>query len=444
MSALTAFLLAALVASCLLLVSDAFRHRAGVLGLPFLAGVGMLGFLVPQAIGVARSPGMVPEAGLNKALVMCTLCTLALYWGWQKPARPAWFQARKQRYSPGALYVLGLVLLGTGLVGFFKLASLSGGIAAHFSTSGSYTLTWSGLPVMYYFFSIYLSPGLLICSLIALRMKRPLGLIPAAMAAAIQLATIVFLGRRSNTVDFLVSIGCILYFARGWAPPRSLVLAAAPLIAIAMFLAPEYRSHSEIGGDQEKLRQIDIGSTLDGVLKGTQAEFWSLCYIVQITDENRLYQYGAGFYNTFIAYFVPKLVFGEEAKANLFIPLPSVDHIANSEGWEMPYGGVSTGPGTAYKEFWFLGAACFYFLGRFMKYLWTRATNSTDVVSQAMYAMALTCSVACLTNDMYAIYVPVFMFWVPVLWLTRARLFRSGGYKRATAAGRARPCLLAP
>jgi hypothetical protein len=164
---------------------------------------------------------------------------------------------------------------------------------------------------------------------------------------------------------------------------------------------------------------------------------------VQVTDENHMYQYGAGIYNTFIADFVPKLWFGEQTKADLFIRLPSVDHTANSEVWEMPYGMVPTGPGSAYKEFGFFGATWFYFLGRFMRYLWTRATNTSDVISQAMYAMALTCSVACLTNDMYAIYGPVFTFWLPVLCLVKARLFARARSEYANVAG-IRRATLAP
>jgi hypothetical protein len=53
-----------------------------------------------------------------------------------------------------------------------------------------------------------------------------------------------------------------------------------------------------------------------------------------------------------------------------------------------------------------------------MRYLWLRAGPGGDLISQAAYIFLLTPAVASVVNDMYAIYVPVFMFWIPLLVLT--------------------------
>jgi hypothetical protein len=275
---------------------------------------------------------------------------------------------------------------------------------------------------VYSFIASYLAPALVFCCLTAIKRRSILRLIPAGIVVAIQLATIIFLGRRSDTVSLFLSVACILYFARGWLPPRLLVYALMPLAAAGMFLAPAYRTHSEFEADRSALKNIDATATVESVFAGQRAEFWSLCYIVQITDDSALYHYGAGFYNELIFMFVPKLIVGEEGKAALVIPVQYPYHIANNYEWVIPYGMVPTGPGVAYEEFWFFGAALFYLLSRFLKYLWIRATEGGDLVSQGMYALTVTYAMSSLTNDLFAIYGPIFMFCLPILLITRSRL----------------------
>ena len=433
MSVFSLVLLTAFAASCVLLISAAFHSRAGMLHFPFLAGAGLLGFLVPQAIGIVRNPEMAPGPGIDKALLMCTLCALAIHYGWRSPIPYRWKLAARRCPLP-RMYSIGLALMAVGLAGFYKLTSLSGGIAAHYSSHGNYSLKWSGLPVVYSFLADYLVAGLALCTLAAFALKSNPRLLPPAVAVAIQLATIVFLGRRSAAVNLLVFFGCTAWFAKLWLPPRSFWIAAAPLAAIAMFLAPEYRSHSQLGADHERIKDIGVRQTLAKVFDGTPAEFWSLCHLVQITDDTGLYQYGAGLYNAFIADFVPKLLVGEDRKQALLIPMRNAEHVPNAYVWEMPYGMVSTGPGTAYREFWFFGCLYFYFLARFMRYLWTRAETAGDLLAKAAYMLSATPAIASVTNDMCGIYGPIFTFWLPLVLLTNitapARLsdFRRVGF----------------
>lgn len=422
MTILSVILLAALAGSCFLLIVDGFRRRTGILELPFLAGGAMAGYLLPQAIGVARNVGMAPQAGIYKALIMCTLCTLATYLGWHRHVPDKWLQPSARRYSNGGLYALGIVLLGIGLFGYLKLTALSGGIAGHYSRKGSYALTWSGISVVYYFFTMYLAPAMVLCSLVAIKSKSIVGLIAPGIVVAIQLATVVFLGRRTEAVSLFLSIACILYFSRGWLPPRLLVYALIPVGAAGVFLAPEYRAHSEIGNDPSAINNIDSASTVSSVFAGTRGEFWTACYLIQITDENFLYQFGAGFYNTFINYYIPKMIVGPDVKAALLIPIPAADHIANDYAWEIPLGMVPTGPGSVYQQFWFFGAVLYFYLARFLKYLWTKATIGKDLLSQATYALAATAVLASIVNDFYAIYITIFMFWLPLLLISRIGL----------------------
>jgi hypothetical protein len=414
MSAITIFLLASFAAACLLLLAPALRRRSGILEFPFAAGCGLAGFLFPQAVAVARSADAPPD-GVVKALLMCTLVALAVYAGWTEAAPARWSAPRQSRYPVRRLYWIGAAALAVGLAGFLKLASLSGGILGHYSTHGNYALEWRGLPVIYDFFAQYLMPGLVLCGLAGLLLGGGIRLLPPAVALAVQLAAIVFLGRRSVLVSVVASAGCLLYFAKGWLPSRQLVLCAAPLIALAMFIAPEYRKHSQIGGDIGRLRDVDFHVLIGTDPQAGLTEFWGLANYIHATGEDGLYEYGAGVYNTFVQMFVPKVIVGEAGKAAMMIPTRET-----LGGWHLPYGMVATGAGTAYRQFWFFGCLWFYALSRLMRYLWLRGTAGGDLEAQAAYVFLLTPAVASVVNDMYAIYMPVFMFWIPLALLTWA------------------------
>jgi len=396
-------------------MSGALRHRVALLQFPFLAGAGMAGFLLPQAIGIVRNPSLVPESGLNKALLMCSLCCAAVYFGWRQPAPRRWLSRPPHPAPLRSVFWLGVLLTGVGMFGYWKLTSLTGGVAEYYSTRGNYALSWAGLPVVYYFISTYMLAGSALCGFSALALKSKLRLLPVCTVALIQLAAIVFLGRRSVAIELLVALACLAFFGKGWFPPRTVLLILAPVLALAMFVAPEYRTHSQLGGDSERIKDIDPARTLGTVLEGSQGEFWSLCYLVQVTDDRALHQFGAGLYNTFVAYFVPKILVGEDVKRGLFLHVESPESTANDFGWDMPYGMVATGAGTAYVQFWFPGCLCFYALARFMRYLWARATVNRDIFAQVGYALFATPAIGCLTNDMYGIYGPLFMFWLPLL-----------------------------
>ena len=208
------------------------------------------------------------------------------------------------------------------------------------------------------------------------------------------------------------TIGCALYFARNIAPPRALALALTPLAMAAMFLAPAYRSRT-LNRRWDQVRQIPVSETLHNVLSGNEGEFWTEAYLMEIADTQGLYQFGAGFYNTLVQYFVPKMIVGEDFKAKLTVNLPTARTVGNNLGLSVPYGMVPTGPYSVFEQFWYFGVACYFFLARWLRRHWNRVLEG-DFWSQVVYAMAVTNGVAAVTNDIFAIYVPLFMFIVPV------------------------------
>ena len=430
MDTASTFLLAAFGGACVLLLASGLRRRSGVFEFPFLAGGGLLAFLFPQALGLVTGGDPAPHDGMVRALLMSTLCALAIYVGWREKTPERWSAPADREYPLRRLYGMGLGALAIGLAGFLKLVSLSGGIAAHYSTHGNYALEWKGMPVVYDFFSLFLIPGLLLCGLAGLAMGSKLRLIAPTIALTVHLAAIVFLGRRLVLVSVALSIGCLLYFGKGWAPPRRLAL--APLLAVAIWIAPEYRKHSQIGGDIERLREMDFHTLLGAAADGGQHEFWAMANYIHATTADGLYECGAGVYNIWVILFVPKLIVGEAGKAAMMIPTR-----AAAGGWQMPYGMVPTGPGSAYRQFWFYGCVWFYGLSRWMRYLWLRA-GAGDRLAQAGYMFLLTPAVTAVVSDMFAIYTPLFLFWIPLAVLTGA-IFPGPRACRRQAQPRRRP-----
>jgi hypothetical protein len=413
-------LLALFGAACLLLIVDGLLRRGGIFEFSFLAGCGLFGFLFTQAVGVVRNPGMVPEAGVIKGLVMCCLCAFAVYLGWKAPVRAKRAAPRRFPFSLKWMHRVGIACIIVGLIGFLSLASLSGGVVAHYSTRGSYSLHWAGLPVVYWFFTVYLYLGFVLVALAALRLRSWLLLLPAAIPLAVVMANAVLLGRRNELALLVVITAGVLFFSRDFAPPRWLAVSLAPLAMAAMFILPATRKYSQIGGDWDQLQQVSVSDIMGGVFTGVDGEFWSMCYLMEITDTEGRFQFGGGFYNEFVKVFVPKLLVGDTLKGKLFLDLPSAITENNRLGWVIPPGMVRSGPYSVFEQFWYFGAACFYFLARWLKGHWVRA-RAGDFWSQVVYCISATAAVSAVTNDVYAIYLPLFMFVIPLAAFTRWR-----------------------
>ena len=406
--------------ACVWLILGGLKRRGGIFEYSFLAGCGLFGLLFMQAVGIVRNPGMAPEAGVCKALIMSSLCTAALYLGWMAPMRTQ--RAPSSPSSPISgkwLYRIGVACILLGLYGAVKLAGLKGGVMGLNAAPGRHIVIFRGLPVMYVFFSCYSYLGLVLVTLTALRLRSWLLAAPAAVPVVVSLGNIVLSGRRSEFVLLGVALGCALFFGRNVAPARGVALALAPLAMAAMFVAPEYRSNT-LSGRWGNVRQISTSNTIQHVLSGSEQEFWSMAYLTEITDTQGLYQFGVGFYNTFVQYFVPRLIVGTDFKDNLYVDAPNVGTQANSLGWVIPEGMVPTGPFSVFEQFWYFGAACYFFLARWLKRHWIRALAG-DFWSQVVYAVTVTFAVSAVTNDFFSIYNPVFMFIVPVTVLSRMR-----------------------
>jgi len=407
-------------ASCILLIADGMKRRTGIYEFSFLAGCGLFGFLFTQAVGVVRSPGMAPEAGVWKALIMSSLCAAAVYLGWKsttpkrkEPRIPSPFQLKW-------IYRLGVVAIIIGVIGAVGTARLHGGVLGINVALGRHIVVYRGMPVVYYFFSVYGYLGLVLVASVALRLRSWLLAAPAAIPVLYALSNIFVAGRRNEFVLLGVAAGTLVYFATGITPPRLCAAIVAPLAMAAMFFAPIYRQYT-LNQRWEQVGQLSVSEAVGRALSGSEGEFWTEAYEMEIADTEHMFQFGIGFYNSFIQYFVPKLIVGEAFKQKLYLPVPAARYDNNHQSWSYPDGMVPTGPFSVFEQFWYFGAICFYWLAKWLKRHWVLALEG-DFLSALIYCVTVTGAVAAVTNDIYAIYPPLFMFVIPLRLFAKMQL----------------------
>lgn len=417
-------------------------ERSRVFQYPTLAAAAWLGFIIPQAIGTLSHPANIPteafaDHGLEMALFMSCICVLAGFLGyehttllprkvspWRRsdkvlrasvsnqackgdPRDPQQFAPSVHRrgtgpgrYSYDRLAVLGCVFLFLGLVGFHKLAMLSGGYVRHFSVEGNYLLYWAGLPVAYNFFANLVYPALLLLLLSTLKKPTTVKWLMVGMACLVPLATIAFLGRRGPLVEFVLIWAIALYFVRSWSPNRTKVLLALVLGAGAMYLAVPYRTHSQIGADRSKISEIDLVAIVSRPWRGSDyVEFHYSVVALPAIQSSGDYCWGLMFYNTFVRDWIPHLAVGKEFKQSLLLPIRNTsDIIIAKYHWETPLGTYRTGVVSAFAEFWYFGALVFYFVGRAFRWLWDKAATERNPVAQIAYVLAAPSAMTTIVN----------------------------------------------
>ena len=428
---MSTLLLILLVALSVAMVAWGLLRRERILQYPTLAGATWLLYMVPQALGVLRNPTSVPamaleDRGLELALGMSILCALAGWLGYMHPwGRKTAKRFNVAQYSRGRTLQAGLALLAVGLFGFHKLVSLTGGWVSFFSTEGSYTLEWRGLPVAYVFFAGALFPALFLLLVSALAGRNLVGWVGAVAGALPLVASAVFLARRSQTVFLIMIVLLALMFVRRWAPPRSVAIVGMLVTAVVVVAAGEYRKYSPIGGDWGEIRYLDPKGMVQSVVGGEGYSEFQFA-VVQISATNRFREFGLGrgFYNTLVANWIPRLLVGDAVKESFFIEGPDYGQQTYAAyQWSPGYGSNPTGINNAFCEFWFFGALLYFGLGKGFRYLWDRAFIMRDFAAMLFYAclspLAMTTIVGNL-NGVPSDVLYVLIFALPAIFFARS------------------------
>lgn len=439
------FLLMLLIFISLSMLVWGLRCPNGLLTFPVLSAGAWLGFVVPQFIGIMANParlpyGVIRDWGIELTMLMCIACALFSFVGYLKPPSRLLPHRRNVRsifhYSDSRLFISGMVLVLVGLWGFYRLTRLSGGILAHFSTEGHYTLEWSGLPVMYVFFANMTFPGLALCLLVALKYPSKLRWIGVGLASLYPVIHLVLLGRRETFVRLALIFTIIIYFVLRKIPPRWLLIPAVMAAFFVVRLGPVYRTHFRIGGDLSQLRSLSVSETTAAVFRGDVGVQEAEYSVVQIAAAHRSQQfnYGVGFYNLVVSRWVPRLIFGDAAKSSLYLPLVNL-HAYIRKFYNAPaiYGSTyPTGYAEVFREFWFFGALIFLIIGSFYRVLWEWA-DAGSLSAQLFYVLLAIRAINLIIRGFLGLpaeLIGVIIFLLPILFFSRYNFMEFNNQKR--------------
>lgn len=418
------FLAGILIIISLSMLLWCFRSSSRIYQFPMFAGGAWLFYMVPQIIGLINNPSSVPfsirnDNGIELAILMCCICSLASFIGYLR--RPNIVHLKKKTFtvSLDRVFISGLFLAILSYAGYYQLISMAGGFS-NYINGGNYTLTWSGLPVVYTFVRKLIWPALLLCLLVTLKKPTLFRWSVIIFISFQPLISITMLGRREPFVTYLAIIGISLYLIKRWTPPKLFVVGAMVSALFFVLIAPEFRGEKSISAKIDKVNDISLSESLKNIVNGEDyLEIMVPVTVIPALNGSLDFGYGRGFYNSLIQNWVPTIITGSNFKNKLFAPSVNVPVIINEKyAWNVPYGSNPIGITDVFVEFWFFGAVLYYFLGMGFRFLWDRALISGSFFSMVFYVALIPFSLRSVFGDFYTLpssILYLFIFVYPLL-----------------------------
>jgi hypothetical protein len=377
--------------TCLALVVAAIWRPRLIYEYPYFMGATFTAFILPQAYALYGDQW--GGIYLRMTLLMCFLCIACCWLGYQRRPHPRLLEKLNIPIDPGRFLTGGIVLVLIGSYFTYRFATLP-------EEELSSQLT--GIGTVYLFFGGLVYPGFAICFYCALKEKSISAWLATVGAAVIPLQTALFYGRREPTVLFLMSMGLGIFFIKGKAAPRVVIIAA---ILGAMFFIPstgEYRSLAR-EDPLEAFRQINFTQQFQEALDpNAPSELKNATAVIAATDATGDYDLGRGYWNQIVFRFVPAQFFSSNFKSALMIggeKRDMSDFVDDVLGIKLPGGMTVTGMGDSFNEFGYLGCLFFAVLGFLFKTLWAAANRPNGIVAQIFYIQITTSAMRAATHQ---------------------------------------------
>ncbi|MCB2153418.1 oligosaccharide repeat unit polymerase [bacterium] len=379
-----------------------------------------------------------PQHEVLMTEIMTFLCVGSCWLGHALRPRPGWVKTEGNPGDPNRLFLVGLAI---GAVAVWAYAMMGmrtgGGVTGLFKAEGSYEADWEGGLVVLNLFGSFLYPAIAIVLISALRRPQVIRYLAFAAMCIIPLAVMVFLGRRGSSLAFLLMIMTVVYFYKGWTIPRWVFVAAAPTLLVAFVIAPEYRAHSQIGGDWSQIRNIRVADTMQKFSEEGSVEVMGGVYIIGAAQKSGQYRYGIDYYNGMVRLFVPRFIVGEEFKQGLmFDPGQRDKNTVQYYSWQREFYNFPFGPAVAFEQGAWFGCLVYIIIGAVMGTLWERSRRGS-VFSQVFYVSILLRSLVVLVTDQthmlaYPTYLLIFVA-PPLLWAMHPTRLRRPRRRRRRA-----------
>lgn len=409
-------------ATCVGMIAAGLWRRGGIYGLPFLAACVMLGFMLPQFVGLVDERFLPPHA-LDKTLIMAILSALMFWLGWRLPTKP--LRTFDWDFDERRLALAALALVLGGLYFGIMISRLPDELVE--------MSQWSGPAVALLFFAGMGNYGFAIAALLYMRSGSRLALLTSLIGALPYLSAIVLGGRRTVAAELFCVVFVGLWFCKRRALPRGLMVALAAAAALFVNSIGEYRQASQGGGGAvvENVLSVDYLGNVQAVAEEGGFELLNAAYLIAATDSSFRFDYGAFQWNLMVFRYVPAQIVGRDLKEALLIPVQAVSF---EEFMYAPVTGTTfTGLADAFRSFWYFGALLFLAMAALMAKLYLAAMRGV-FACQLFYVLLLSPSLVAITH-----YTTVFPAAFPhmALFLLPALLFARKRGRSAVSAGMA-------
>lgn len=340
-----------------------FKKEEAFIQFPFLFSLVILGFALPQIISLTFKPNL-PEFGLEKAVLMTILCTMALYYGYNKKKIKPFRQIHT--FNLNRLFKGGIV---ASLIGGYFYWAISR-LPQEITNVGQ----WTGLPVAYLFFAEFLAVGFTILLYIFLKTKNKKALWFILFDLIFYFDRIIISGRRSEAISLAIIFLVILWFTKQKTIPKPLGLALTIIGFFFVTFISEYRFVMQTGwgytslfwnrslpGLDEFSYLIYSISNFSETMLYRNAEFINAVYTISTKDITLNFDYGLIHWNGLIHNFFPAQLFGAEVKASFMFTF--FEDKINFYNYTKELSTASPGVIDAFSSFWYFGAIKFFIAG---------------------------------------------------------------------------------
>jgi hypothetical protein len=421
--------LLSLTALCAALLIAVIVRPQRIYEFPFFMAAGFAVFILPQAYTLVAHPFTVPLGSLETLLLMCNLCLIMCWAGYQCAPNPRLLDWLAIQVNESRLFHGGIALVIISSLANFMIGSLPE------EAKGT---QWTGAVTIYNFFSLLSYPGFAICLMSALRRPRLPAIGMTVIAAWSPIVAAVVYARREHTALFLVTLGTTLFYSRKLIPPRWLT--GAVLVFTTLFLPATtlYRQMAKTGDWYlTDLRLVEnFQRTFD---EGQAPEFRLGAFLVAETTQTGQIRLGVDYWNQLVFRFVPAQLVGRDVKDGLALPSPPNDLDVQVLG--IPVGTTVTGVAEAFAEFGYFGCLVFALMGVLFKNLWRATRTENGVFVQILYIQNITVGLRALshqTTDFLPGFVYNTIFLSLIVFYARERCGRVVPARRAAAVGRTR------
>lgn len=405
------------------------RRRSGVFQFPFLAASVVLGWALPQLIGLAlNEPGL--QGPISKT-IFYTIVFLIFGWiGYVSNRRPARLMPRA--YARSRLLLAGYLLSFFGAYFFFRVSSLSAEATA---LNGG---QWTGSITIYAFFATTLSVGTTIAMVLVARRPDAASLFLLLFGLTFILHRVFVAGRREDAMDLFVMILYFTWFRFRWVPPRWSVFALIVFGALFVASVGEYRTamrlaevSGQTGSGFSSVAQIDFVGNFAKIVSDPMhyQELLNAVMIIEGVERSGKLDLGLSLWNGFVHRYVPGQLVGYDVKTGLSFPLANV---AFDEMGHVFYTGTTwTGMAESFRSFWYFGVLEFFLIGRIMN-RWYRAAEGGNVAAQIIVVLLTTKSILTIshgTNLFFVEFVFIAVFVSPALYFARGHARPSAVYR---------------